>query len=134
MKARARSVLLPSLLLSAALWPAASFSAKEETFIARFAADVATAWQVNHADGDDYIAPESGPGPVVYDPAHPFIPTQPDKPIQPTYRVADLSNPILKPWAVEQMRKANAEVLAGKVPFVPRERCWPVGSPAWVLE
>ena len=49
----------------------------------RFAPDVATAWQVDHIDGDDFLPPERGPGPVRYDPVHPFIPTQPDKPIQP---------------------------------------------------
>jgi hypothetical protein len=27
------------------------------------------------------------------------------------------------------MRKANEEVLAGKVPFIARERCWPAGVP-----
>jgi len=95
---------------------------------------VATAWQVNHPDGDDYLLPEKGPGPVKYDPAHPFVPTDPNSSIQPTYRIADLTNPILKPWAVEEMRKANEEVLNGKVPFVPRERCWPAGVPAYVLE
>jgi hypothetical protein len=33
-------------------------------------------------------------------------------------------------WAVEQMRKANEAVLAGKIPFIARERCWPAGVPA----
>jgi hypothetical protein len=48
---------------------------------------------------------------------------------QPTYRVADLTNPILMPWAIALMKKANDDVLAGKVPFVARERCWPGGVP-----
>ena len=121
------------MLCAATLWPALGPAATQGTSIPRFGPDVATAWSVAHADGDDYIAPESGPGPVVVDPAHPFIPTDPARSTQPTYRVADLTNPILKPWAVEQMRKANEEVLAGKVPYVPRERCWPAGVPAYVL-
>ena len=29
------------------------------------------------------------------------------------------------------MKKANDEVLAGKVPFRARERCWPVGVPGF---
>ncbi len=120
--------------MSAAGALAAGDRASQNKWAPRFAPDVATAWQVNHADGDDYIAPTSGPRPVTYDPAHPFVPTQPDRPIQPTYRVADVSNPILKPWAVEQMRRANEEVLNGKMPYVPRERCWPAGVPAYVLE
>lgn len=100
----------------------------------RFAPDVATAWQVDHADGDDFLLPDSGPHAVTYDPAHPFIPTVPDGPNQPTYRIADVTNPILKPWAAEQMRKANQDVLNGGIPYVPRERCWPAGVPAYVLE
>ena len=52
---------------------------------------------------------------------------------QPTYRVADLSNPILQPWVVEQMNRANDDVIAGKVPFVARERCWPAGVPAFQI-
>jgi len=119
-------------VLGVAVW-ASGLSAKDDA-TPRFGPDVATAWQVNHADGDDYIPPESGPKPVTYDPAHPFIPTDPASSIQPTYRVADLSNPILKPWAIEQMRKANEQVLQGGIPYVPRERCWPAGVPAYVLE
>jgi len=34
-----------------------------------------------------------------------------------------MTNPILKSWAAEQMRKANEEVFGGKIPYVPRERC-----------
>ncbi len=106
----------------------------EVSFTPHFSTDAKTGWSVAHADGDDYLKPESGPGPVGYDPAHPFIPTDPASSIQPTYRVADLKSPILQPWAAEQMRKANEEVFAGKIPFVPRERCWPAGVPAYVLE
>jgi hypothetical protein len=126
--------VLASCLCGAIFWPALQPAAREEVDIPRFGPDVATAWAVNHADGDDYLPPESGPGPVRFDPAHPFVPTIPNGPNQPTFRVADLTNPILKPWTVEQMRKANEEVLNGKIPYVPRERCWPAGVPAFVLE
>jgi hypothetical protein len=53
--------------------------------------------------------------------------------VQPTYRVADLSNPILRPWVIERMKKANDEVLAGKIPFITRERCWPAGVPGFTV-
>jgi hypothetical protein len=125
---------LACCLCAVLLWPAAALTAGGQPFVPHFAPDVATAWQVAHPDGDDYIAPAKGPKPVTYDPTHPFVPTDPNGTNQPTYRVADLNNPILKPWAVAQMRKANEEVLAGKVPYVPRERCWPAGVPAFVLE
>jgi hypothetical protein len=83
--------------------------------------------------GDDYLPPASGPGPVMADPAHPYTPNDEGRNtgVQPTYRIADLSNPILQPWAREQMKKANDEVLAGGVPFVARERCWPAGVPTF---
>ena len=71
---------------------------------------------------------------MTYDPAHPYVSTADPARRQPTYHVADLNNPILKPWAVEEIKRANQEVLDGGVPFVPRERCWPAGVPAFVLE
>src|SRR5207253_9457361 len=46
-------------------------------------------------------------------------------------RVADLTNPILQPWAAERMKKPNADVLAGKVPFTADSRCWPGGVPGF---
>jgi hypothetical protein len=80
-------------------------------------------------DGDDFLPPVSGPGPVFSDPKHPYRSNQSG--VQPTYRVADISNPILQPWVKEALRKANERVLAGAVPFNPRERCWPSGVPVF---
>src|SRR5437764_11540839 len=81
--------------------------------------------------GDEFIAPESGPGPVRADSAHPYV----SNAIAPqeTVKIADITNPILQPWAAEQMRKANDEVLAGKVGFTARSRCWPHGVPGFLL-
>src|SRR5436190_5374259 len=39
------------------------------------------------------------PGPITQDPAHPFVPNLVGG--QPTFRIADLSNPNLKPWVKE---------------------------------
>src|SRR6266702_2874977 len=52
---------------------------------------------------------------------------------QPTYRVADLSNPILQPWVSHALQQANERALSGKPDFTPKERCWPIGVPGWVL-
>ena len=49
----------------------------------------------------------------------------------PTYRIADLSNPILQDWVKPGMKKANDEVLAGRVPYRAHERCWPAGVPTF---
>jgi hypothetical protein len=95
-----------------------------------FAPDDHTSWFPDRPAGDDFLPPPSGPGPVLADKGHPYVPNGEG---QPTYRVADLSNPILKPWAVAQMKKANDEVLAGGVPFMARERCWPAGVPAFEI-
>jgi hypothetical protein len=101
--------------------------------IPNFAPDDSTSWYPDRPTGDDYLPPPSGPGPVRADPARPYVPNDEGRNtgVQPTYRIADLSNPILQPWAREQMKKANDEVLAGGVPFIARERCWPAGVPAF---
>jgi hypothetical protein len=88
-----------------------------------------------HADtgwfpvGDDFLTPAAGPGPVVSDPTHPYYSNQSGR--QATYRVADLTNPILKPWVAERLRAANANSLSGHVPYSPRETCWPAGVPGF---
>jgi hypothetical protein len=93
--------------------------------------DTTTAWLPDRPTGDDFLPPASGPGPVMSPKDHPYIPN--GRGNQPTYRIADTSNPILKPWAREQMEKANKDVLAGKVPFITRERCWPAGVPGFTV-
>src|SRR6267142_1145245 len=73
----------------------------------------------------------SGPGPIKADPTHPYVSNAIAR--QETVKIADLTNPILQPSVVEQMRKANEEVLAGKVGFTARSRCWPHGVPGFLL-
>src|SRR5215468_12459538 len=96
-----------------------------------FAPTDKTGWVLDRSFGvDDLLPPPTGgPGPVTFDKAHPYVPNGTGK--QPTYRVADLTNPILRPWTIPPMKKANDAVLAGKVPFRARERCWPVGVPGF---
>ena len=62
------------------------------------------------------------------DPAHPYVGNGQGK--QPTYRIADLSNPNLKQWARDVMKKDNDEVLAGKIAYTPASSCKPGGVPA----
>ena len=94
------------------------------------APDRFTAWVPDRPTGDDYLPPPSGPGPVVSIKDPPYVPNGQG---QPTYRIADTSNPILQPWAVAQMEKANDDVKAGKVPYITRERCWPAGVPGFTV-
>jgi hypothetical protein len=80
--------------------------------------------------GGDFIAVSGARPPVTYDPAHPYVPNGTST--QPTFRIADLSNPNLKPWVKERMKKDNDEVLAGKIAFTPRASCMPAGVPAFM--
>jgi len=69
--------------------------------------------------------------PVANDPAHPFVPNLvPGK--QPTFRIADLSNPNLKPWVKETMKKDNDEVLAGKIAYTAGSSCMRAGVPSFM--
>jgi hypothetical protein len=105
----------------AALWPGA---AAQDRSVPNFAPDSSTAWI---AIGQEFFRPPNGPGPVSADPAHVPVPGRP------AFRVADLANPILQPWAREELRKANERALSGKAAYTPKERCWPIGVPGFLL-
>jgi len=74
---------------------------------------------------------ENVPGtepPIYSDPAHPFVPNGPTA--QPTFRIADLANPNLKPWVKEKMKVDIDEILAGKKSaFTAQSSCVPAGVP-----
>ena len=108
-------------LVLVAPWPA---SAAENNPTPNFAPDSSTGWI---ASGQEFLPPPSGPGPVMYDPA------QRPRPGIPAFRVADLSNPILQPWVREELRKANVRARSGRAAYTPKERCWPIGVPGFVL-
>jgi hypothetical protein len=84
---------------------------------------------------NEFTPPSSGPGPVTSDLAHPYVSNfeaaRTGK--QPNFRIADLTNPILKPWVIEALRKANTDAFAGKAMFTREARCWPTGVPAMLL-
>ena len=105
--------------------------ARADEAVPNFAPDPNTGWQTPE---DEFIPPPSGPGPVRSDPAHPYLsfykyPRNPN----PAYRVADLSNPILQPWARDALQRANQKALSGAEVTLPKERCWPVGVPAFSI-
>src|SRR5215471_20562889 len=110
---------LSSVGLAAFAWAAGMLSAvaAQAQSTPDFSPDRTTGWI---ATGQAFLPPASGPGPVVTDPAH--LP----QPGVSSFRVADLSNPILQPWAREELRKANERALSGKAAYTPKERCWPI--------
>src|SRR5262245_61980586 len=60
--------------------------------------------------GTDYVGVPGGPQPVTYDPAHKYVPN--GSGAQPTFRVADLSNPNLTDFAKAELKKSNDMVLS----------------------
>jgi hypothetical protein len=86
--------------------------------------------------GGPFFEPVPGrlPAPVVSDPAHPFVPNGAGFGVQPTFRIPDLSNPNLKPWVKEHMKKGNDEVLGGKIGFTAGSSCMPLGVPGFMSQ
>ncbi len=112
----------------------------ESAAVPNFSPDNRTGWIAGvpggeEPIGDDFLPPPSGPGPVMSDKAHPYIDNQRARinGLQPTNRVADLSNPILQPWVREELRKVNQRSLTETMLWTPKERCWPIGVPGFLL-
>jgi hypothetical protein len=88
------------------------------------------------SDGVEFFpAPGNKYVPITNDPFHPYCGNRvmakcgyQNLPV-----VADTANPLLQPWAAEQMKKTNAEILAGKTAFEAMGRCWPGGVPGMML-
>src|SRR5579859_4746430 len=83
----------------------------------------------------DFVPVPGAPGPVTSDPAHPYINNLEARRLgaQPTFRIADLTNPNIKPWAKEIMKRENQKVLAGGIGYTPRSSCMPAGTPAFMM-
>jgi len=85
-------------------------------------------WVGLNGGGPFYESAGVEPGPVISDPKHPFVPNGAGT--QPSFRIADLSNPNIKPWAKEAMKKDIDEILAGKKSaFTAQSSCIPAGVP-----
>ena len=122
---------LACALLAAGVLPAAGAPAEKASSIPQFGfADYA--WS---KVSDDFQTIEgAGPGPVTSDKTSPYTNNQragAGRPI--TLRIADLNNPILKPAAVESMRKANELAAAGKQAYEARASCRPGGVPGFLV-
>jgi hypothetical protein len=109
-----------------------SFSAMAQGAPPDFAPNRSTGW---YAYSREFIPPAQGAGPVMQDPARPFVSNDEFRVTgrQPTEHVADLSNPILQPWARDVLRKRNEVVLSGKLVGTPSASCWPRGVTGFLL-
>jgi len=104
-----------------------------------FSPDPGTGWI---SFGPEYMPVAGKPRPVAADPAHPFVPNaieilsgQPNAKVSEnsTFPVSDTTNPILQPWAREQLAKWNRQVLSGHPFYSEHSNCWPMGVPAFLL-
>ena len=87
------------------------------------------------AAGADWRDPPAGMrGPIRHDPDYRYHGNL-DGPGQVTVRLGNWKDPVLKPWAAQQMHESNEEVLSGKrqVPFAAQARCYPGGVPGQLL-
>ena len=93
-------------------------------------------WQTNLEDWQD-PPPGSGHGPIRNDPRYPYLSNYEAnrQGKQPTIRITNSDDPILKPWAQQQIKHSNEELLSGErqVPFTAQSRCWPGGVPGQLL-
>jgi hypothetical protein len=100
-------------------------------------ASVDFAWLSDGADWMDPPAGTTGHGRIKNDPDHPFLGNVEAlrSGRQPTLRIGDYRDPVLKPWASKVMKDSNDEALSGKldVPFAAQARCWPGGVPGQLL-
>ncbi len=121
-----RRILAGSILALMTAVPGVSAPAQQS--IPDFSSNF-SGWVGLNGGGPSYEAvPGRVPGPVSFDPAHPFIANGQD--VQPTFRIADLSNPNLMPWVKESMKKDIDEILAGKKSaFTAQSSCVPSGVP-----
>ncbi|HEY7297269.1 MAG TPA: hypothetical protein VH684_04965 [Xanthobacteraceae bacterium] len=80
-----------------------------------------------------FLPVPGSPKPIGQDPAHPYISNDESRVTgqQPTQRISDISNPNLKQWAKDVMKKDNDRVLAGKFAFTARSSCTAAGVPGF---
>src|SRR4051812_32781132 len=82
--------------------------------------------------GEIFIPVPGKPAPTGNDTTRPYIHNVDARRLgtQPTFRISDLTNPNIKQWAKDIMKKDNDEVLAGKIAYTPGSSCRPYGVPA----
>jgi hypothetical protein len=83
----------------------------------------------------EWLPPSAGlRGPIPPDPQQRQHMNQ-DGAGQVTVRLGNWRDPVLKPWAAEQMRLSNEEVITGKrgLPFSAQASCYPGGVPGQLL-
>jgi hypothetical protein len=124
--------------LAATLAPSFSVAAPAEESIPQLGSRD-FGWNVNFWDFQLDAPPGSAHGPIKTDPNYPYNSQIQNGgffaggELRPP--IVNTKDPILKPWAAEEMQATNEEVLSGKrpLPFRAQSRCWPGGVPGQLL-
>lgn len=140
----ARAVRWVAALAAGASITVCADGARAQTNIPALSANPSDwAWVRIRADGrnalfgDGWLDPPAPlRGPIRNDPDHPLqgnLDRGPGRQVTPAF--GNFRDPILKPWAAEEMRVSNEEVLTGKrgMPFLATSRCYPGGVPGQLL-
>ena len=77
--------------------------------------------------GGELLPVPGSPKPVTQDPRYKYTPN--GQGAQPTFRVGDLSNPNLKQWVKDVMKKDTDEIDRGKIAYQSSSSCEPSGIP-----
>ena len=117
--------IFPAVALAAPIWVAASTGVAAQQAKPNFAFSE-IGWLTMY---NDFMPVAGGPEPTRVDPTHPYVPNGTGR--QPTFRIADLTNPNIKPWAKEIMKQENDKVLGGAIAITPRSSCMPAGVPGF---
>jgi hypothetical protein len=123
-------VRLAASVWTVCAWVAVPAHAQQSPAPPDFSFHYGVGWASADGNGANFSPVPGKLPPVADDPAHPYVPN--GRGIQPTFRIGDVSNPNLKPWVKEQMKKDNDEVLAGKAAFTARSSCMPAGVPGYM--
>jgi hypothetical protein len=121
--------ILASSVLMGLVTPIVSVAAQQRTSPPDFSSNFA-GWVGLNGGGPFYEPVPGVPShlsPIVSDPAHPFVANGTGQ--QPTYRIADLTNPNLMPWVKERMKRDIDGILGGKAAFSAQSACVPAGVP-----
>jgi hypothetical protein len=130
-----RSVALAGLLAATAA-PSATPAAENDLVSQLSSRDYG--WNANFWDFQLDPPQGSGHGPIKTDPSYPYNSQIQFGGLSPgalQVPIVNTRDPILKPWAAEQMQATNEELLSGRrrLPFVAQSRCWPGGVPGQLL-
>jgi hypothetical protein len=146
--ARGISASASAAALCASLAATAAFGAQGGAAPPDFGPNPNVSWI---AYSNNFIAPPKGPGPVDNPPDRPYAvgrvpdPYVPESPAferarlaaEPANatrtRIADLSNPILRPWVRAALKQVNEDTLAGRLLYNRQVSCWPIGTPGFLL-